>query len=83
MKKNLSSRFYDSMAIINALIEAVVAIVILGVIQVYVIGNQSLINTSTTLGAIASPVFTAVIIASGAIIIVMVLKHATSAAGGK
>jgi hypothetical protein len=76
MFEKFSSRFFSSMAIVHALIEAVISVVILGVIQIYVIGNQTILNTSTTLGAIAVPIFTAVIIASGAVIIVMVLKSA-------
>ena len=79
--RNLAPRFFASSNVMNAIMEAITTIVIVILIDVYILGNDAIINSSTTIGAVVVPILQAVLLIV-AILIAIGLLRAGARAGG-
>jgi hypothetical protein len=74
-----------SEAVINAIIEAVIALVMVGLVDLYIIIPETILNsTSVPMLAVVKPILAAVILMVGIFIAIGLLRSAAkSATGGK
>jgi hypothetical protein len=67
------ARFYFTFSV-DRIIEAIAAIITVILIDVYVLGNEAIINTSTTIGAVAAPILQAVLLIVAILIAIGLLR---------
>ncbi len=79
--KSVKTWFYDKAgSMMNAILEAVTAIVVVILLDVYVVGSDNIINSATTIGAIVVPILQAVLLIAGILIAIGVLRSASKGA---
>ena len=73
----LKAKFHFLRISMDTLIEAVAAIVMINLFSIYVVGNDSIINSSDTIGAIVVPIIQAVLLVVSILIAIGLLRMGT------
>lgn len=68
-----AKRLYYSFSV-DRIIEAIAAIITVILIDVYILGNDAIINSQTTIGAVVAPILQAVLLIVGILIAIGLLR---------